>query len=133
MKDIHHLVMPPAKRLINSGRLHDVEVECSHDIGPAFSIWYALDVVASEHHAQRAPREVVGNRFHATNRHVKVADGVRRSGMEIGRAIATTELVALSDRKPADGIDLCCAVRTVTDVDRQAKLGTLRHWFIEAR
>ena len=135
MKYIHHLVMPSDKRLINSGRLQDVQVECSHDIGPAFSIWDLLNVVASEHHAQRAPREVVSNRFpHATNRHVKVADGVRRFAMEIARAIATIELVALSDRKPADGIDLCCAIRTVTDVDlRQAKGGTLRHWFIEAR
>ena len=133
MKYIHHLVMPPDKWLINSGRFQDDEVECSHDIDPAFSIWDLLNVVASELHAQRAPREVVSNRLHATNRHVKVADGVRRFAMEIAPAIATIELVALSDRKPADGIDLCCAVRTVTDVNRQAKGGTLRHWFIEAR
>ena len=62
MKYIHHLVMPADKRLINSGRFHDGQVECSHDIDPAFSIWDLLNVVASEHHAQRAPREVVGNR-----------------------------------------------------------------------
>ena len=103
MKYIHHLVMPPDKRLINSGRFQDVEVECSHDIGPAFSIWDTLNVVASEHHAQRAPGEVVGNRFHATNRHVKVADGVRRFAMEIARAIATIELVALPTGSPLMG------------------------------
>src|SRR4051812_1378952 len=106
MKYIHHLVMPPDKRLINSGRLQDVEVECPHDIRPAFSIRDTLNVVAGEHHAQRAPRKVVGNRRHATNRHVKVADGVCRFAMEIGRAIAMIELVALSDWKPADRIDL---------------------------
>src|SRR4051812_40642736 len=62
MKYIHHLVMPPDKRLINSGRFQDVELEGSRDIGPAFSIWDTLDVVVREHHAQSAPREVVDNR-----------------------------------------------------------------------
>jgi hypothetical protein len=90
-----------------------------------------LNIVASEDHRQRAPREVVGNRQIATDRYVKVADSVLRFAMGIAGAIATIELAALSYRKPADGVDLCCAVRTVTGVYlEQSKVGAMHHGLI---
>jgi hypothetical protein len=51
--------------------------------------------------------------------------------MGIAGAIATIELAALSYRKPADGVDLCCAVRTVTGVYlEQSKVGAMHHGLI---
>jgi hypothetical protein len=131
MQDIDHLVMTTDKRLINPSGFQDVQVECSDDICPTYSIGDTLNIVASEDHRQRAPREVVGNRQIATYRHVEVADCVLRFALEIGGAIATIELVALSYRKPADGVDFRCAVRRVTEVYlKQSKVGATRHGLI---
>src|SRR5688500_13578393 len=128
MQYIHHLVMTPDKGLINSSCLRDVQVEGSDNECPALPVGDTLKIVGREYHRQRAPREVVGNRQSATYRHVKVADGGLLFAVAIAPAIATPGSFPVFFRKPADGVDLCRAVRPVTGVHQeQSKVGTTRH------
>jgi hypothetical protein len=114
MQYIHHLVMTTDKRPINPSRLRYVQVEGSYNECPTLAVGDTLNIVGRENHRQRAPREVVGNRQIAAYRHVKVADRGLCFAVAIAPAIATIGLFPFFFGKPADRVDLCCAVRTVT-------------------
>ena len=69
--------------------------------------------------------------MNATELHVRVADRGLRFAVAIARAIGIS---AVCFRKPADGVDLCCAVRTITEVYlEQSKVGAMQHCLIRAR
>src|SRR5258707_12114565 len=89
MQYVDHLVMTTEKRLINPGRLRDVQVEGSDNECPTLPVRDTLNVVGRENHRQRATREVVGNRQTAAYRYVKVADRGLRFAVAIAPAIAT--------------------------------------------
>src|SRR5687768_16515222 len=134
MQDINHLVMAADEGLIYSGRFHDIQCECSDEIGSPFAIGRRLSVVASKHHGQRTPREVVGDMWIATYRDVTAPDAIRRIAIETVRALVMIELRTLSYRKATDGIDLDSSVLRVTDVDlEESEVGTLHNRLIHPR
>src|ERR1700730_9596341 len=113
MGDVNLAVMPTAKGPIRPGGLQNIEIERSHNVGPTLAIRNLLNVPAGEGHRQGAAWQVVGDE-HATDLHEKVADRV--IGVSIARAIGTIAVALFLLGKPADGINLHCAERTITEV-----------------
>lgn len=67
---------------------------------------------------EQIDRVYTKNQIPGLRRHVKVADHL-------------FPVFFVLFQKPADGLDLCCQVRTVTDVHQeQSKVGTTLHGFI---
>ncbi|PYK64923.1 MAG: hypothetical protein DME50_10880, partial [Verrucomicrobia bacterium] len=58
--------------------------------------------------------------------------GTQRAETEIEPRVEVADRVARVTRKPADAVDVCFAVRTITQVHLgQAKVGAMYHWLID--
>src|SRR5882762_5996222 len=129
MQYVHHLVVTTDKGLINPSRLRYVQVGSSYQVRPTLPVGHRFKIDAGESHRYRASREVVGNQT-ACELDVKCSDRFLRVPVAVARPIAVS---IVSFRKSAHTKDLCFAVRTITEVNReQSKIGGTQHGFIRA-
>src|SRR3977135_3168668 len=105
MQYIHHLVMTTDKRLISPRGLRNVQVGGSYKVRPSLPVGDRFKIDGRENHRYRAPREVIGNRT-TIELHVKGSDCFLRFA--------------------GDVVDLCFAVRTITEIDRdKSQVGSM--------
>src|SRR5215470_10529534 len=118
MQYIHHLVMTADKRLINPIRLRYVQFGGSYNVRPTLPVGNILSIDTREDHRYRAPWKVVGDGT-ASELYVEVSDRFLRMTIPMSDDIFG---------KPADGEDLCCAERTITEVHRvQSQVGAIHY------